>query len=613
MATTTNQFGVTWTWLEDCTIGQFADGSWGVVAPSGITITSITPASTIEASRPNYPSGTVTNSTINGSMINPLSGTTASHGFDSDAAAYQADKNVARPGGNDLSAGNPLFVPAGSSLMSSISYTQANKLPAITDMAILTVVAAAPTGGFSAAFRPAYCGSDKTFRYIADLDYSILPSAPAPAGTPDLTTVANNFIRPWIEVNTEQLGRYLHPANHQPEYGSSMARLLGRGLLSLCLGYSNAQKETLYIRMVQYGLDVYGAAVAGGRWAANGGLNLGRKMPMLLAGYALNDASIKAYADKSLHFIFQEDMQTFVVDAAQLLVVPYTGDSRLRLPYKESVVTFPGGASIAWTANGFGNYHQPMRFTTTGTLPSPLAINTEYYIRNPTTNAFEVSATPYGSVIASFTGGSGTHTGTMVGTKEWGEKHSIDKTRDASNWDGAYYRDVNFHETIAHALAAHLISDGDPVTTWNWAPFFDYNDRVMVVNGSAGMETFFYNMWTLYRNNGGAGFPNAPTSLSAVATGNRLVTLTWVDNADNETYQLLERNSNGGAYATVENIGAGIETYVDHTVIAGKTHAYRLSAVNGTGASAYATASVVMPAANPNFMSRQNVLISSTT
>lgn len=578
MATSLTQFGITWTFDADYTTGQYANGDYYVVAPSGLTITGISPASTIEAVRNKHPSGTVTNSTINGSMVNPVAGVSAVTGFDSGTADYSASYNAARPGGSDLSSGNPLVLAAGSSLVSSKSNSLAWYRPALTDAAILTVVASAPSAG---SFRPPYCGTDKTHYWNkSGLDYSILGTRPPPPGTPALADVEAYFARSWIEIGTEQNGRYSHPSNNQPEYGSNMASQLGSGLLMLALDYSDAQKETLYIRLVQYGIDVYGAAVSGGNWSANGGLNMGRKMPMLLAGLALNDSNILAYADKSLHNLFQEDQQTFVVDAAQLLVTPYTADGRPRYVYKENAVTF-SGSDVNWTAHGL-IAGQPMRFATTGTLPTGIAVNTDYIISATglATDSFRVASTPSGTPIT-FTGGSGTHTATMIGVPEWGEKHAFDKSRDGSNW-GTYYRDVNFRVTIAHCLMAHMLS---AESYWNNDVFFDYHDRMKIMVDPTEFGTFFNNMWVAYRSGAGGGFPSAPTGLSATAFGNRYISLAWTDNASNEDYFLVERKTTG-AFSTLGYAAASATAYIDNSIAAGTQYTYRVTAVNGTGSSA---------------------------
>lgn len=56
------------------------------------------------------------------------------------------------------------------------------------------------------------------------------------------------------------------------------------------------------------------------------------------------------------------------------------------------------------------NVGQQVRFTTSGTLPSGLSLNTDYYVINPTVNDFQVSLTFDGGAVDLTTGGTGTHT-----------------------------------------------------------------------------------------------------------------------------------------------------------------------------------------------------------
>lgn len=59
---------------------------------------------------------------------------------------------------------------------------------------------------------------------------------------------------------------------------------------------------------------------------------------------------------------------------------------------------------------------QKIRFTTTGALPTGLAIATDYFVRNPSTNTFNVSTTPTGTIITTTGSQSGTHTIAAGGT-----------------------------------------------------------------------------------------------------------------------------------------------------------------------------------------------------
>ncbi len=301
---TISQFGITWEFATQRPCGKYANGDNWVVGP--VVIKNITPASVVSGGR-----------TLNGSMINPAAGEWPQQGFDSSMAwdgskgiNWNAGLNVARPGGNNLSASNPLNVSAGKSLVSVKSHSDQANRPTLTDAAVLTVVSSAPAEG---SFRPPYTGSDKTHYWNkANLNYGILKNFSL-SGAPTPDSAAAPLERPWIEIATETFGRYFHPVNNQPDYGRDMAMILQTALLTLHVNYSNTQKEKLYVRLVQYGIDVYGAAKSGALWADNGGHNPGRKAPMVLAGLAFNDSNILQYANANTHYIFSEDRQTFYV------------------------------------------------------------------------------------------------------------------------------------------------------------------------------------------------------------------------------------------------------------------------------------------------------------
>ena len=542
MATSASQFGITWTFDADYTVGQYANGDYYVVAPSGLGITAISPAPSravvssatvsvsqgspatvswtahgVSASQPvrftttgTLPAplvagrtyytlsagrtadsfrisaslnGAAINTTTagsgvhtceyvrdtNGSMVNPSAAPFASIGFDSTMnLSYRHELNVARPNDAELSAGNPLVLAAGSSLISSISVDTAFARPQITTAAVLTVVSAAPAAG---AFRPPYCGTDKTHRWNkSGLNYSALPSLAPTASAPTLASQEAGFQRPWIEIDTQYSGRETHPSGNQPFYGRDMGLLLGPAMLSLCCNYSNAAKETLLVRLVQYGIDIYGAAVTGGNWQANGGHDLGRKAPLLLAALVLGDASMLAYADKEQHFIFQEDQQTWYVNAGDV-----------------------GRAVNDQTSIGRPRY---------------------------------------------------TYTAEMVGNPEWGITHWLDPWNDGSNW-GVIYRGVCNGPFVWHALVMQLISGAR--AAWNWQVFFDYCDRAVAVDGLTAYDAWLREMWTAYRSLGGPVWtqgdppPTSPPSITTQPTGGRYAvgqTLTLTVAASNSpTYQ----------------------------------------------------------------------------
>lgn len=77
----------------------------------------------------------------------------------------------------------------------------------------------------------------------------------------------------------------------------------------------------------------------------------------------------------------------------------------------------------------------------------------------------------------------------------------------------------------------------------------------------------------------------APTSLSLSNVEDGSITLTWVDNSDNETGFRIERKLEAGAWEFVTNVAAELETYEDSGLLDFSLYTYRVRAFNATLAS----------------------------
>ncbi len=327
-ATSVPKDGFTWIWREDRQVGQYANGDWWVVGP--VTITAITPASAIRADA--LTGGGTFNRKINGTVVNPR----VSRGVDPQTQNGYDNavglNNVATWGGQRYSdaanqapsnTGQPLVCPAGTSVVSSISTDTLplnGSYPQIKRTAVLTVVGAPPPNG---SFRPPMIGTDKTHRWTENqLNYGILKSLAPVAGTPSLASVEADFAIPWAILFTGNWTQNMTPMQ-MPNYGRDQAFKVSSAMLSLHLNYTNDQKKKLYIALVQYGIDIYGFVQDGGFTRTSGGLNAGRKAPLVLAAAALNDPLLKEWANtnkKTTHpdwgssiNLFHEDGQMFVV------------------------------------------------------------------------------------------------------------------------------------------------------------------------------------------------------------------------------------------------------------------------------------------------------------
>lgn len=316
-----SQFGITWTFDKNYTIGQFANGDYWVVGP--VTIVSIQPASVELNGR-----------TINGSMINPSPKLGQTQGYDSAAYGryarpgnFDPSLNVARPNGENLSKSNPLVLQPCCSLVSTESTLQANDSAQLQTAAVLTILDSSADDG---SFRPPYSGTDKTIRFNkGQLDYSLLAALKPVPGSPGLATVERYFERPWIDHVPSWPATALHPVDNMPVYGREIATQIGVGALVLHLNFPNTRKEKLLIRFTQLGIDLYGIVRDGGEknWVANGGHASGRKWPILFAGLVLNDPNMKNigrpdipdYGSSHPEYVhFGEDDQTFYVTQADV-------------------------------------------------------------------------------------------------------------------------------------------------------------------------------------------------------------------------------------------------------------------------------------------------------
>ncbi|MEO6593861.1 MAG: hypothetical protein ABIP94_03815, partial [Planctomycetota bacterium] len=289
------RFGTTWTFDRAVPCGRYVNGDWWVVGP--VNIVAIEPRCREDDGR-----------TRHGSMINP-DPSTQRQGYDSTmlsdgAPSYEPSANVAL----GVSAQKPLRLVPGSSLVSSTSHVAATNLPQLETCEVLTCVAEPVPEG---AFRPPYCGTDKTSRWVAGkLGLHRLARLEAPEGAPAPNDLLERFERTWLDHVPGWTGRALHPSKNMPDYGRDIADLVGRAALVLQLDFPDEQKRALAIAMVQIGIDLFGIAQSGGSFRADGSSGSGRKFPVLLAAALLQDAQLLACAREAA---FAEDAQTFYV------------------------------------------------------------------------------------------------------------------------------------------------------------------------------------------------------------------------------------------------------------------------------------------------------------
>ncbi len=89
-------------------------------------------------------------------------------------------------------------------------------------------------------------------------------------------------------------------------------------------------------------------------------------------------------------------------------------------------------------------------------------------------------------------------------------------------------------------------------------------------------------------NQQSSGTPTLPGSLVATAVSATQISLTWVDNSNNETGFKIERKTgSGGTFSQIATSPAGTTSYSDTTVAPSTTYYYRMRSTNASGDSGY--------------------------
>ncbi|MBN1761173.1 MAG: hypothetical protein JW863_22785 [Chitinispirillaceae bacterium] len=283
--------GITWKFGEPVPVGRFVNGDWYVVGK--VTVNSVHPAPTAER---------------NGSILN-LPVDQGISGFDSRVSSNRFRAN--------LRAGFPCAMKPGDALISSISLDtigthgpwlrEGNETPEspVKTVSVLTCLSSAVSAD---AFRPSYCDRQQTIYHGESLCRDLLPNLPKVDDMPDIKSWARHFRRPWLDVC---FFGFDAAAEYQAMYGREVARAVGIGTLMLLCDYTAAEKESLLINIIQYGIDLWGISRAGyPGWQAHGGHGSGRKWPILFAGLLLGDTAMASPDAAYPELRFGEDMQT---------------------------------------------------------------------------------------------------------------------------------------------------------------------------------------------------------------------------------------------------------------------------------------------------------------
>ena len=261
------QYGITWTFNEPETVGQFVTGDYWVLDDGDVTIKSVSPSP--ENGR-------------NGSLLNPVSG--GAHPFDDRVrAGYDAG----------LAAEFPLAVVTGDALVSTISRgdettdwagDNIDSKVQVQTAAVLTILNDIPPAN---AFRPSYMDRSQTIYTTDQINESVIPNIPTSGIniTKDISYYERGLQRPWMLFVHEWPGRDSHPHQNMKGYHQYIGEFLSEATLMLLMDIP--EKETLVNYYIQLGIDYYYSGATG---EGDGSYYVA---PVIVTGLFLNEDTIK--------------------------------------------------------------------------------------------------------------------------------------------------------------------------------------------------------------------------------------------------------------------------------------------------------------------------------
>lgn len=315
-ADSVSYYGVTVHFSEDHSIGKWANGEPYIVAPSGVSITSI--------DNPTIPP---TSAQKGGAMVNPVpmrkQGYCSRYQGPYEKAGYDAALDVSLKYPFTLAPGESLIVARAIDDLKAVGNNY------VESVVGFIVVAEAPPQG---SFRPGLYGKDHKVRFnVSDIDWSVLKNLKPVPLTPTQAWIEADVrlpALPWWDWAEEWSATFIRPfancgagdgGNFRSNYGRDIAFKWGYVALWLNLDHTREVKMKTMIQTIQCGIDIGSYFDNGGLFWASGGHQIGFKFPLLLASAALGSAhapDLVAYAADDTRFI--EDLTTFYVQQSDV-------------------------------------------------------------------------------------------------------------------------------------------------------------------------------------------------------------------------------------------------------------------------------------------------------
>ena len=106
--------------------------------------------------------------------------------------------------------------------------------------------------------------------------------------------------------------------------------------------------------------------------------------------------------------------------------------------------------------------------------------------------------------------------------------------------------------------------------------------------GASTQADYVYSIYCSYSLSTSGSAPNEPSGLSIPNVTYYDVTLSWIDNSDNETgFEIQRSTTSGSGFTTIHTTSSDVTTYLDETVLPETEYFYQIRAINSYGESDY--------------------------
>jgi len=118
-----------------------------------------------------------------------------------------------------------------------------------------------------------------------------------------------------------------------------------------------------------------------------------------------------------------------------------------------------------------------------------------------------------------------------------------------------------------------------------------YTYRIMAISTSGGYSDYSSEAAAVT-------YLNTPTGLTLTNLANGNISLSWVDNSQNESGYIIQRRTESGTYTQLASVAQDVNTYTDASSAVGTKYYYKVKAFNSVAESEYSNETNMTPVGN---------------